>query len=169
MVFVKRYSRWFNFVFGICKKRFSRWFNFVFGICKKRFSRWFNLVFGICKKDFHDGLTLYLVFVKRFSRWFNFANRQLLLPRFVSRPGHVTGWWGQVCTRDKKKCKKKCKNLPFFSFLFFWGQVCTWDTKICKIFPSFSFYFPLPRSLHKRRKNKLKMKLHSFALHCLYL
>ena len=41
----------------------------------------FGAIFGIW----------YLVFV-RFSPWFNFATRQLLVPRFVSRPGHVTGW-----------------------------------------------------------------------------
>ena len=79
----------------------------------------------------------YLVFVRKNHLGLTFATRQLLLPRFVSRPGHVTGWWGQVCNWDKK-------NSPFL--------------------------LHLPRSLQKgRHRKKLKMKLHSFALLCLYL
>ena len=54
-----------------------------------------------CYTMTHDSLWVWYLLL-RFSQWFNFATRQLLLPSFVSRPGPVTGWWDQVCTRDNK-------------------------------------------------------------------
>ena len=120
---------WFGIWYSVCYILVSCIWYLVFGIWYLVSGIWY-LVFGILEAGIR-----YLL--KKNQHGLTFATRQLLLPRFVSRPGHVTGWWGQVCNWDKK-------NSPFL--------------------------LHLPRSLHKgRRKNKLKMKLHSFALLCLYL